>query len=145
MKIHEGRDLDGRLDGGEDVTNDDQPAMKRKRGGDYGRDWVCDFEGCTKDFKSVFPSSKCLLAAHDHGSNRKRLSQHIITSHTSTNVISFVLTKGVPRPTVTSIFSDVISPKRIQRQNRLIAPAIQSKTTREVSRWTSTGLPVDPT
>jgi general transcription factor IIIA len=55
LKIHEGRDLDARLDDGEDA-NDGEPGMKKKRGGDYGRVWICDFEGCTKDFRSVFPS-----------------------------------------------------------------------------------------
>lgn len=54
LKIHEGRDVDGRLDGEED----DEPAVKKRRGGDHGRDWLCDFEGCTKDFKSVFSSSQ---------------------------------------------------------------------------------------
>ena len=46
--------MDGRLDGEED----DEPAVKKRRGGDHGRDWLCDFEGCTKDFKSVFSSSQ---------------------------------------------------------------------------------------
>lgn len=26
---------------------------KPRRGGEMGRDWVCEREGCTKDFKSV--------------------------------------------------------------------------------------------
>ncbi|KAF9643120.1 hypothetical protein BDM02DRAFT_3157513 [Thelephora ganbajun] len=52
LKIHGGRELDGRLDGEEDAANDGEPAVKKRRGGDHGRDWVCDFEGCTKDFKS---------------------------------------------------------------------------------------------
>ena len=57
MKVHEGRDVDGRLGGDDDVADDDEPIAKRGRGGDHGRDWVCDFEGCIKDFKSVVPSS----------------------------------------------------------------------------------------
>ena len=58
LKIHEGRAVDGRLDCGEDTVNDDEPRVKKRRGGEHGRDWVCDFEGCTKDFKSVFSSSR---------------------------------------------------------------------------------------
>jgi len=58
LKVHEGRDVDGRRDGEEDTANDNEPAMKMRRGGDHGRDWTCNFEGCTKDFKSVFPSSQ---------------------------------------------------------------------------------------
>lgn len=58
LKIHEGREADGRLDGEEDAVNDDEPAVKKRRGGEHGRDWICDFEGCTKDFKSVFSASQ---------------------------------------------------------------------------------------
>ena len=57
LKIHEGQDVDDCLDGEQDAVNDDEPAVKKRRGGNHGRDWVCDFEGCTKDFKSVFPLS----------------------------------------------------------------------------------------
>lgn len=55
LKVHEGRDVDARLDDEEDAVNDDGPVVKKRRGGDHGRDWICDFDGCTKDFKSVFP------------------------------------------------------------------------------------------
>lgn len=49
--------MDSRLDGEEDAANDDEPTVKKRRGGEHGRDWACDFEGCAKDFKSVFSSS----------------------------------------------------------------------------------------
>ena len=62
LKIHEGRAVDGRSDLGEDRVNDDEPMVKRRRGGEHGRDWVCDFEGCTKDFKSVFPLLDSVVA-----------------------------------------------------------------------------------
>ena len=58
LKVHEGRAVDGRLDAGEDTVNDDKPVVKRRRGREHGRDWVCDFEGCTKDFKSVCSCSR---------------------------------------------------------------------------------------
>lgn len=32
---------------------DDALPRKRRRGGDMGRDWKCEVDGCTKDFKSV--------------------------------------------------------------------------------------------
>lgn len=60
LKIHEGRKVDGHLDGEEDAPSD-EPERKKRRGGDHGRDWVCDFEGCAKDFKSVFPPSAYLF------------------------------------------------------------------------------------
>ncbi|KAF9777877.1 hypothetical protein BJ322DRAFT_1094846 [Thelephora terrestris] len=68
LKIHEGRDLDSRLGSEEGATNDDEPSMKRKRGGDHGRDWVCDFEGCTRDFKS----KKALTTHHNISHLHKR-------------------------------------------------------------------------
>ena len=63
MKVHEGRDVDGRLDGDEDTAGGDEPTAKKKRGGDHGRVWVCDSEGCMKDFKSVFPSPDAVYIA----------------------------------------------------------------------------------
>lgn len=146
LKIHDGRDLNDRLDDGEGAGDGDEPAVKRKRGGDHGRDWVCDFEGCAKDFKSVFPSSKASCPpAHDHGSNRRRLLQHTTTSHTSINAISSAPAESVASPTVTSTFSNGISHKRIVRWNCPIVLVIWRKTTREVPRWTSTELPADLT
>ena len=32
---------------------DEALPWKRRRGGEVGRDWKCEVEGCTKDFKSV--------------------------------------------------------------------------------------------
>ncbi|KAF9018466.1 hypothetical protein BDZ89DRAFT_1165183 [Hymenopellis radicata] len=43
-KIHAERDIEAALDSG--------PPRKKRRGGELGRDWVCDVEGCSKDFKS---------------------------------------------------------------------------------------------
>lgn len=80
LKIHEGQDLDGCLDGGQDVADDGEPEMKRKRGGDHGRNWACDFEGCTKDFKSVFPSSECRFHKLTI-KQKKALTTHYGVSH----------------------------------------------------------------
>jgi general transcription factor IIIA len=58
MKLHEQREVDKAL-GGNLVNKDDQDEevrikpFKRRRGGEIGRDWKCDVEGCERDFKSV--------------------------------------------------------------------------------------------
>jgi general transcription factor IIIA len=57
-KIHEQRDLEAEIEAvavadlGSDA--DIGKTGKRRRGGEIGRDWKCDNEGCTKDFKSVW-------------------------------------------------------------------------------------------
>jgi general transcription factor IIIA len=60
MKLHEHRDVEATLAIGatQDSDGDESNATsraprKRRRGGDYGRDWKCEVDGCTKDFKSV--------------------------------------------------------------------------------------------
>ena len=40
-------------DESDEGTDLDEPPPKKLRGGHVGRDWVCDVEGCGKDFKSV--------------------------------------------------------------------------------------------
>lgn len=52
MKLHEQHYMAEALRDPSDDEADHQPAKKR-RGGDWGRDWMCDSAGCTKDFKSV--------------------------------------------------------------------------------------------
>ncbi|KAL1746200.1 hypothetical protein HDZ31DRAFT_62460 [Schizophyllum fasciatum] len=54
QKIHEQQDFERALHGIEsDAEEDgDQPPKKRRRGGEVGRDWKCEVEGCGKDFKS---------------------------------------------------------------------------------------------
>ncbi|KXN87363.1 Transcription factor IIIA [Leucoagaricus sp. SymC.cos] len=52
MKLHEQREMMEVLEEkSADDEIDHQPA-KRRRGGDWGRDWICDVEICAKDFKS---------------------------------------------------------------------------------------------
>ncbi|KDQ50548.1 hypothetical protein JAAARDRAFT_42006 [Jaapia argillacea MUCL 33604] len=55
LKIHEQREAEMVLDDeveeeGED--DEERPKKKRRRGGELGRDWRCEVEGCGKDFKS---------------------------------------------------------------------------------------------
>ena len=57
LKLHEQRDLEMKMihaviPNPSDDDDDDVPPKKR-RGGEIGRDWKCDMEGCDKDFKSV--------------------------------------------------------------------------------------------
>jgi len=52
--LHEERELEKELG---DADSEDldvmEPRQKRRRGGELGRDWRCDVDGCDKDFKSV--------------------------------------------------------------------------------------------
>ncbi|EAU91525.1 transcription factor iiia [Coprinopsis cinerea okayama7 len=54
LKLHEERELEAQIRGhvDSDAEEDLGPPKKRRRGGEIGRDWKCDFDGCTKDFKS---------------------------------------------------------------------------------------------
>lgn len=80
QKLHEQRDLEAELDNvaadSEQDTDDiELPAKKKRRGGELGRDWKCDVDGCEKDFKSVgSPPSTSALA---NAQCRKKLWSHI--------------------------------------------------------------------
>lgn len=54
LKIHAQRDLEADMHITADSSDEegDRP-QKRRRGGELGRDWICEVEGCGKDFKSV--------------------------------------------------------------------------------------------
>ena len=41
------RAIDGRLNVGENTVNNGEPEARKRRGGERGRDWVCDFGGYT--------------------------------------------------------------------------------------------------
>ncbi|KAL5513353.1 hypothetical protein ACEPAH_3752 [Sanghuangporus vaninii] len=53
LKLHDQREIEEALTntGDADDEGDDRPVKKR-RGGEVGRDWKCSEEGCDKDFKS---------------------------------------------------------------------------------------------
>lgn len=58
--MHEEREVEDRLGIGrgeeadeEGEGQDSQRPRKRRRGGEIGRDWKCEIDGCDKDFKSV--------------------------------------------------------------------------------------------
>ncbi|KIM45041.1 hypothetical protein M413DRAFT_441688 [Hebeloma cylindrosporum] len=53
LKRHEQRETEQELDEGIELLSDSEvPSKKRRRGGECGRDWKCDFQGCGKEFKS---------------------------------------------------------------------------------------------
>jgi len=55
LKLHEQRGIEAEIEKkqGTDVEDDGDPPSKRRRGGEYGRDWTCNVGDCDKDFKSV--------------------------------------------------------------------------------------------
>lgn len=55
LKIHAQRDMEAEMHvaaNSSDEDDEDRP-QKRRRGGELGREWVCEVEGCGKDFKSA--------------------------------------------------------------------------------------------
>ncbi|KAI0670027.1 hypothetical protein C8Q78DRAFT_160837 [Trametes maxima] len=53
LKIHAQRDREADMDNVVAGSgSDNERPRKRRRGGEIGRDWVCEVEGCAKDFKS---------------------------------------------------------------------------------------------
>jgi general transcription factor IIIA len=49
QKLHEQRELDIQLQS----EDEEGPPRKRRRGGEFGRDWGCEVIECGKKFKSV--------------------------------------------------------------------------------------------
>ncbi|KAF4621040.1 hypothetical protein D9613_000365 [Agrocybe pediades] len=53
IKLHEEREADKAFVDDADSGNEtDRPPKKKRRGGEHGRDWKCQYDGCEKDFKS---------------------------------------------------------------------------------------------
>ncbi|KAJ7039136.1 transcription factor iiia [Mycena alexandri] len=60
QKLHEQQAVEAEIDAAIDADDGDaERPRKKRRGGDVGRDWKCDVDGCTKEFKS-----KKALATH---------------------------------------------------------------------------------
>jgi hypothetical protein len=66
LKLHEQRKTEAELQNADD-SDGEARVTKRRRGGEYGRDWKCQMNGCDKDYKSVnyilpsSPSSNSLI------------------------------------------------------------------------------------
>lgn len=52
LKLHDEKEIEVILTGKNDGRTE-VGSVKRKRGGDIGRDWACDMHNCPKAFKSV--------------------------------------------------------------------------------------------
>ncbi|KAF9243099.1 hypothetical protein BU15DRAFT_86518 [Melanogaster broomeanus] len=81
QKLHEQQEVEAHLHKGandstpSDAANpEDCQPRKRRRGGELGRDWKCDFTGCGKDFKS----KKALTTHHNvvHLGQRNHVCPH---------------------------------------------------------------------
>jgi general transcription factor IIIA len=55
QKLHDLRDLEEQINTAvmSETEDLDGPPLKKRRGGELGRDWKCTMDGCEKDFKSV--------------------------------------------------------------------------------------------
>ena len=75
FKLHDEREVELVLGGAVDRdanSEDEEPKRKRRRGGEHGRDWLCEYPGCDKDFKSV--GFLFLSLSHSNIQDRKVLS-----------------------------------------------------------------------
>jgi general transcription factor IIIA len=64
--VHQQREVEDALEAAARGSDDEEElservgnnrANKRRRGGEFGRDWVCNEQGCEKAFKSVCSTS----------------------------------------------------------------------------------------
>jgi hypothetical protein len=53
MKVHEQRDAEEAMEQEEGPEEGEARSRKRRRGGEVGRDFTCEEDGCDKAFKSV--------------------------------------------------------------------------------------------
>jgi len=101
LKLHEQRDLEHvlniHLDGehdadAEDSSAEDARSVKRRRGGEIGRDWKCDIDCCTKDFKSKKALTNHINVTHhqerkfvctEEGCGMQFGYKHLLQRHTS--------------------------------------------------------------
>ena len=110
IKLHDERDAELQLEATQHLgQNDGEPLKKKRRGGDQGRDWLCDVLGCDKDFKSVrFVMVVIFGFLPSRFDIRKRHWPLIPTSLTSENVILFAIIPTATRPSAINIFfSDI--------------------------------------
>ena len=58
-----------------------EPPRKRRRGGEIGRDWKCDVDGCDKDFKSVGIALTSQSVFSNIPVQKRALANHINVTH----------------------------------------------------------------
>ena len=124
QKLHEQHNLEkemgaGVISEGDDVP-DVEPGLKRRRGGEFGRDWKCNEDGCEKDFKSV--RRPLVVTAFNFDILRRkghcRLTQ---TSRILDDVTTFVRTKPANVHLAIATFYNAISPESICLQHRTLS------------------------
>ncbi|KIM53173.1 hypothetical protein SCLCIDRAFT_139502 [Scleroderma citrinum Foug A] len=75
LKLHEQREAEALRQGGGESDGELSRARKRRRGGELGRDWKCDYSNCGKDFKS----KRALTTHHNviHLGQRNHVCPHL--------------------------------------------------------------------
>ncbi|KAJ7502882.1 hypothetical protein B0H11DRAFT_1711385 [Mycena galericulata] len=90
QKLHEQQATEEEIDADITTDNDDERPRKRRRGGEVGRDWKCDVDGCAKDFKSkkalVTHTNITHLGRRDHACPHESCGQtfgykHLLQRH----------------------------------------------------------------
>jgi hypothetical protein len=145
LKIHEGREVDGRLDGVRMWPMTTNRLLRREGVGNTEETGLVTLKGARRTSNRYFlPLNSVSAFSQSRALNRKRRLPRITTSRTSTNGILSALKKIVASPMVTNIsFSDMLH-GHIDQQSRLIAPVIQRTIMQRGSGWISTELQEDP-
>ena len=80
LKLHEQRAIEEHEHTSSEEDGEVIPR-KRRRGGEVGRDWKCEVEGCTKDFKSVRLVDLFVATLTRLFSQKKALTTHHAITH----------------------------------------------------------------
>lgn len=83
MKIHEQREVEKEIYGVSDADDEgDFVFAKKRRGGEIGRDWKCEADGCNKEFKSVrLTIAIGQIVVSDHLVQKKAMRTHFSVTH----------------------------------------------------------------
>lgn len=78
LKVHEQKEIEDVL---EKAMAEGERPKKRRRGGEVGRDWICEVDGCLKTFKSVSGYHRGLawIRIYQHLQKKALVTHHNIT------------------------------------------------------------------